>query len=118
LIRIVVRTLVIEEWGPERVRVRIGWTDGAPDQVVDVWLPAGIEHLVSEAHVQGKSRAEIAVTLNEMEYPHAKGSRLGGKGSPAVSVAAFTQGAAFRFFSGIGSQVRRAVAPPRGQATR
>src|SRR5262249_19694312 len=64
LIRIVVKALVIEEWGSERVRVRISWADGAPDQLVDVRLPAGIEHLVREAHAKGRSFAEIAVTLN------------------------------------------------------
>jgi hypothetical protein len=79
LIQILVRTLVIEEWRPERVRVRIGWADAAPDQVVDVWLPAGIERLVSEAHVQGKPCAEIAVTLNEMGIRTQKGRTWGAK---------------------------------------
>jgi DNA invertase Pin-like site-specific DNA recombinase len=79
LIRIVVKALVIEEWGTERVRVRISWADGAPDQVVDVWLPAGIEHLVREAHAQGRSFAEIAVTLNEMGIRTQKGHRWAAK---------------------------------------
>ena len=73
LIRILVRTVIIEEWGTERVRIRIGWADGAPDQLVDVWLPAGIARLVGEAREEGTSFAEIAVTLNEMGIRTKKG---------------------------------------------
>jgi hypothetical protein len=73
LIRIVVKALVIEEWGTERVRVRIGWADGAPDQMADVWLPSGIEHLMREAHAQGRSFADIAMMLNEMGIRTQKG---------------------------------------------
>src|SRR5262245_57608797 len=41
LIRMLVRSIVVENPGPECLRLRIRWTDGNPDRTIDVRLQAG-----------------------------------------------------------------------------
>jgi DNA invertase Pin-like site-specific DNA recombinase len=65
LVGILVRAVVVEQWGIEKLRVKIGWTDQAPDGLIDVWLRAGIERLVLEMLEEGKKSDEVARALNE-----------------------------------------------------
>jgi DNA invertase Pin-like site-specific DNA recombinase len=66
LVRIVIRTILVEDWDKERLRVRIKWVDGWPESVVDVLLPAGVKRLILELQQQGKSFEETAQRLSAM----------------------------------------------------
>jgi DNA invertase Pin-like site-specific DNA recombinase len=65
LVRILVRAVLIDEWGREKLHVRICWNDDAPDTSIDVCLRAGIERIILEQWERGKKSDEIARTLND-----------------------------------------------------
>ena len=74
LLRIMVRAAVIEEWGAERLRVRLHWADEAAETLVDVWLPAGVERLITELRTKGESFAKIACSMNDLGIKTGRGS--------------------------------------------
>jgi len=73
LTRILVQGIDVLEWRCERVRVRIKWVDGASELVADVWLPAGVDRLLSELRQARTSFTSIAGILNEKGIRTRKG---------------------------------------------
>lgn len=70
LIRILVKT--------ERVRIRIAWVDGAPDQLIDVWLPAGSyekgEPAAAQLRKQGIAVDQITmIIISHSHWDHVSG---------------------------------------------
>jgi len=74
LIRMLVRRMVVEDRGPECVRLRIRWTDGTPDRSIDVWLQAGVERLVRELVAAGRTWEEAVSVLNGMGIKTRRGN--------------------------------------------
>jgi len=74
LIRMLVRRMVVEDRGPECVRLRIRWTDGSPDRSIDVWLQAGVERLVRELVAAGRTWEEAVSVLNGMGIKTRRGN--------------------------------------------
>jgi hypothetical protein len=65
LVRILVRAVFIDDWGREKLPVRICWNDNAPNTSIDVWLRAGVERLILDTCQEGKTPDEIARALND-----------------------------------------------------
>jgi DNA invertase Pin-like site-specific DNA recombinase len=65
LVHIMVGAVVVDEQEKGRLSVRIRWNDHAPDALIDVWLPAGVERLILALWQEGKKSDEIARVLND-----------------------------------------------------
>jgi hypothetical protein len=74
LVRMLVRSIVVEELGRECLRLRIRWTDGSPDRSIDVWLQAGVERLMRELVAAGRTWEETASVLNGMGIKTRRGN--------------------------------------------
>ena len=74
LIRMLVRSIVVEKLGRECLRLRIRWTDGSPDRSIDVWLQAGVERLMRELVAAGRTSEETASVMNGMGIKTRRGN--------------------------------------------
>lgn len=72
-VRMLVRAILLEEWGEERLRVRVQWIDGAPDTVLELLLNNGVERLIMEMRGHGKEPGEIAEYLNVLGIKSRRG---------------------------------------------
>jgi hypothetical protein len=63
LFRILVEALVVEAVAPERLNLRIEWTDGSPATPIEILRAPYFHRMIRELHQAGKSVDEIVAAL-------------------------------------------------------
>jgi hypothetical protein len=74
LLRLLVRAVIVETAEPERLKLRVEWTDGLAPAAVEILRPPYFRRVISTLHQAGRSIDEIVAHLAELGPRTLKGN--------------------------------------------